>query len=165
MDKYWDIGTKGCSFHLFESKKLHSDLTALRIKSLRDPSIFLLLIYSYLADRYQRVSIGDYLSELLANGLGIPQGFVLGPLLFSLYINDIPSRLRSAMHHMFADDVQLYSSFPANEIDESVRKLNEDLLAVGKWANENSLVLNASKSQAIVFSEWCGCCCSSGRIE
>lgn len=111
------------------------------------------MIRHYLSERFQCVSIGEYLSDPLLLGLGIPRGTVLGPLLFSLYINDLPSRLTCADHHMFADDVKLFESFPVEDIVESVQKLNEDLLSVSRWAQENFLTLNASKSQAIIFVE------------
>ena len=54
---------------------------------------------------------------------------------------------------MFADDVQLFESFPIEDIVEAVRRMNEDLLSVSRWAQENSLVLNAKKPQAIIFVE------------
>lgn len=111
------------------------------------------LISSYLSDRFQCVSIGDFVSEPLCNRAGIPQGSVLGPLLFLMYINDLPSCLRAVVHHIFADDVQLFYSFERNCLNESVFKMNQDLYEVNRWARENFLTLNAKKSQAIVFSE------------
>lgn len=111
------------------------------------------LIGSYLADRFQCVSIGDHVSEPLLNEAGIPQGSVLGPLLFSLYINDLPACLKAVDHHMFADDVQLFYSFERGRSNEAVFRMNQDLYEVSRWAHENFLSLNAKKSQAIVFSE------------
>lgn len=111
------------------------------------------LVASYLSDRFQCVSIGDYVSGPLLNRTGIPQGSVLGPLLFSMYINDLPACLKTVGHHLFADDVQLHHSFRRGSVNEAVFVVNQDLYAVSRWARSNFLTLNAKKSQAIVFSE------------
>lgn len=111
------------------------------------------LIRCYLSDRFQCVCIDGHFSELAGISAGIPQGSVLGPLLFSMYINDLPSCLRSTSHHMFADDVQLMYSGPKSAVNEAVFRVNQDLYAVSRWARQNSLKLNAKKSQAIVFED------------
>lgn len=111
------------------------------------------LIRSYLSERYQCVNIGDHLSEPLITTAGIPQGSVLGPLLFSLYINDLPRCLKSVNYHVFADDVQLFLSFKKGTLNEAVFRMNQNLYEVSRWARDNSLSLNAKKSQVIIFSE------------
>lgn len=111
------------------------------------------LIADYLSDRFQCVSIGDHVSGPMLNRTGVPQGSVLGPLVFSMYINDLPACLRSVDHHLFADDVQLFRSFERGHINEAVFTMNQDLYEVSRWASSNFLSLNAKKSQAIVFSE------------
>ncbi|XP_075162813.1 uncharacterized protein LOC142235443 [Haematobia irritans] len=66
------------------------------------------LISSYLSDRYQYVRIGDRQSQVRLVNRGVPQGSILGPLLFSLYSNDLPTQVRHCRMRMYADDVQLY---------------------------------------------------------
>ncbi|XP_075150937.1 uncharacterized protein LOC142225047 [Haematobia irritans] len=81
------------------------------------------LIYSYLSERAQLVSVGDKMSGLLSTSKGVPQGSILGPLLFILYINDLPDVLRSCSVHMYADDVQLYHS--STDISQCKAELNK----------------------------------------
>lgn len=109
------------------------------------------LIRSYLTCRSQAVVIGDVFSEFLPTSKGVPQGSVLGPLLFSLFINDMPGSLKFMVSHLFADDVQTYKVFSSVHMHDSVKQINEDVRAVDDWAAENQLLLNADKTQAIVF--------------
>lgn len=83
---------------------------------------------------------------------GVPLGTILGPLLFSLFINSIPDELKHMMYHIFADDVQIYKSFKQEDSITSLVEINKDLRAIQSWAFENKLNLNVAKTQAIAIS-------------
>ena len=103
------------------------------------------LFESYLSNREQQCSINEQLSSKKTITCGVPQGSILGPLLFLLYINDLPECLRSTPPCMYADDTQIFSSsYDANEL---VIKLNSDLAHVRNWLIENKLQLHPSKSK------------------
>lgn len=108
------------------------------------------LLGSYLSGRLQFVSSDGGDSSCLPVLSGVPQGSVLGPLLFSLFINDLPDGLRSS-YHMYADDVQLYSGFSPSQLRDGISSINNDLGLIHRWACDNQLGLNAGKSQAIVI--------------
>lgn len=111
-----------------------------------------LLIKSYLSLRCQIVEIDGNQSRPIHIISGVPQGSVLGPLLFSLFINDLPSVLKICMIHMFADDVQLYFCSTNIGIDEMVRLINADLKNVSLWSLNNLLPINSSKTKAMFIS-------------
>ena len=105
---------------------------------------------SYLTNREQLVSINDTLSSKLPVKCGVPQGSVLGPILFLLYINDIANSYNSRSKcFLFADDTSLFSS--AKNIHELETTLNEDLCNIQEWLLCNKLSLNVSKSNCVIF--------------
>lgn len=110
-----------------------------------------MLIRSYLSRRSQSVSINDKLSTPLYTLRGVPQGSILGPLLYSIYSNDIPNQIQFCKIHMYADDVQLYLSSPIDRISECVDRLNNDLESVNNWARANGLTLNPRKSKCMII--------------
>ncbi|XP_075162815.1 uncharacterized protein LOC142235445 [Haematobia irritans] len=107
------------------------------------------LLYSYVDNRSQRVHSHGKVSETLVLKRGVPQGSILGPLLFCLYINDLPDILDNSKMHIYADDVQLYRSSHVSEINECVRKINSDLVKINNWAEVNKLCINPRKSKCI----------------
>lgn len=112
------------------------------------------LIESYLIHRSQAVFCNGILSTFQNIGSGVPQGSILGPLLFSLFINNLPLVLEHCSIHLFADDVQIY--FCSDSVfDLSVirNKINKDLSNIYKWSQHNLLPINQSKTKAIIFSK------------
>jgi len=108
-----------------------------------------LLIRSYLSDRFQQVSAGSKSSGFLQVRKGVPQGSVLGPFLFSVYVNDIPKVLKNCKIHIYADDIQLYLPCNIANLVEGSRKLNEDLEKVSAWVEKNKLTINPQKSKCL----------------
>ena len=91
----------------------------------------LLLLKNYLKNRKQRVVLNGQTSEWRKINSGLPQGSVLGPLLFLIYINDLPDGITSICK-IFADDTYLFSK--VQEINRSANELNCDLEKVSNWA-------------------------------
>mgnify|MGYP002716484922 CR=1 FL=1 len=106
---------------------------------------------SYLTDRQQRVVVEDNHSPWKRVTCGVPQGSVLGPLLFSLYINDLPQRITFSKYHMYADDVQCYISSPTKDIAKVYSNLSTDIKAICTWSSKNGLKINAMKSKFIII--------------
>ena len=107
------------------------------------------LMQSYLSGRTQSVEIGDYLSPPVNLTTGVPQGSILGPLLFSLYMAPLEEKLKveGVQFHFYADDTQIYLSFPAAECSQSLRYFADVLAQVHKWFTNNRLTLNADKTE------------------
>ena len=97
---------------------------------------------SYLANRRQRVNLDGNLSTYRDIQYGVPQGSVLGPILFSIYINTLPRDIDVDLH-MFADDTVLFATDPL--------VLQENLSITYDWCCRNTLTLNTKKTQWMVF--------------
>ena len=92
---------------------------------------------SYLSNRNQYVSINGYESGLAAINCGVPQGSVLGPLLFLLYINDLNQAIKFCKVHHFADDTNLLCL--SNSIKKLNKQVNADLKHLVNWLNVNKI--------------------------
>ncbi|CAH1230673.1 VKORC1L1 [Branchiostoma lanceolatum] len=104
---------------------------------------------SYLTDRFQCVDIQNKLSALSRVTCGVPQGSVLGPLLFCIYTNDLPKVVRKCSIHMYADDTVIYYS--ASLLNECEDAVSEDMRRAANWFKENRLSLHPDKTKSMVF--------------
>ena len=107
---------------------------------------------NYLRNRQQRVVLNGITSDWKDIEAGVPQGSVLGPLLFLVYINDLPDNISSEMR-LFADDSSLFTR--VGEIKNTQEKLERDLNFVTNWAHQWKMVFNPDLTKQaieIVFS-------------
>ena len=104
---------------------------------------------SYLHDRSQKCFVNNLLSDYCTLLCGIPQGTILGPLLFLIYINDLPNCLEHSKPRMYADDTHL--TFASNNVEDMNLYLNQDLAKVNEWLVTNKLTLNQSKTEFMLI--------------
>ena len=106
-------------------------------------------VRSFLSGRTQPVKVDDFFSKWVDVKSGIPQGSVLGPLLFVVFINDLPDKLKYSICKMFADDCTIFSRLN----QENVNKLQVDLTNLERWSKKWQLPFNPSKCKVIHFSK------------
>lgn len=109
----------------------------------------LCLLKNYLTDRAQLVKIGNHKSNSLSISTGVPQGTILGPLLFIVYINDLLSLVPENCIVSYADDTVILSSDTTWQKTEE--KMNKYLLEVNNWIALNELSLNATKTVYMAY--------------
>ena len=105
---------------------------------------------SYLSDRNMSVCFNNHLSKSRVVLAGVPQGSILGPLLFLLYVNDLFNIPISSKIDLYADDSTIHFSGQSVEYVNDV--LNQDLTLIASWSKYNSLELNYTKSKCMLIS-------------
>ncbi len=105
---------------------------------------------SYLENRLQSIKIGRTVSDPMMVSCGIPQGSILGQLLFVMYVNDFPLHMTKTTLYLYADDMALVAS--GSSVSEIEMKLNHDLSTAKKWLEANKLSLNVLKTKVMLFS-------------
>ena len=104
---------------------------------------------SYLNKRKQRVFVNGNISDIMSITSGVPQGSILGPLLFLIYINDFTQSSDFFSMRLFADDTSLTAS--AKNIDELLFEINKELPNIYDWLCANKLTLNLRKTKHLIF--------------
>ena len=107
------------------------------------------LIRSYLSNRQQRVKINSSFSDWKEIKIGVPQGSVLGPLLFNVFINDIFWFTNRTKICNYADDTTIFACHP--DLDNIIKQLEEDSTVIVKWFSDNFLKLNDDKCHLMIF--------------
>ena len=108
-------------------------------------------ILSYLLDRKQKVKTDLGESRWITIKNGVPQGSILGPLLFLVLVSDLYKSVCNGKYHMYADDTQLYYTCKVNQISSVINKINIDLKNVQLFSDNNCLKLNTGKSNFIII--------------
>ena len=106
-------------------------------------------LYSYLHERKQCVVLNNTKSSYMSVRAGVPQGSVLGPLLFLIYINDISDNL-SCLTRLFADDSSLSSS--STDLNLIETEINSNLDRLHQWAKDWLVIFNPNKTDAMLFT-------------
>jgi hypothetical protein len=107
---------------------------------------------SYLSERFQQVSVNNTLSDPVLLSCGVPQGSVLGPVLFTLYTSPLSHIIQKhqVKHHFYADDTQLQNSAIPENISSLLQSTSNCFSDIQNWMTCNKLQLNADKTEAML---------------
>ena len=105
---------------------------------------------NYLSNRKQYVTYNSIKSTTEKINCGVPQGSILGPLLFLIYINDLSTVSKACMSILFADDTNMF--FTGRDLQTMTKVINEELINVQEWLHCNKLSLNVLKTHYIIFT-------------
>ena len=132
---------------------IHSTLLSRLHKSFGISGLALSWLQSYLSNRSQSVCIGQFSSDTAPLTTGVPQGSVLGPILFSTYISPIAQIVanHSLLHQQYADDTQLFVAIDSRDPQQNISLLQNCLTDLRQWLSHNGLCFNPSKSDAVIF--------------
>ena len=154
------LDNKQCSFLLFLDLSAafdtidHSILLSILHEKYNVNNMVLQWFQSYLKNRSCKVNIGKSFSEGLMLLFGVPQGSILGPILFILYISDIEyiAKCHGFRIHVYADDTQLYIAFEKCNILSTISDIEQCLREIKCWMSHNFLKINEDKTKLLMIS-------------
>ena len=112
---------------------------------------FLYWIFNYLTDRRHFAQIDSSISNILITSFGVPQGSILGPILFNLCLADMANIL--SLHCIvYADDATICKSCRANEVTKCSREPENELKLLEQWSKNANLIFNCKKTKSMLFS-------------
>ena len=113
----------------------------------------LLWILSYLSNRQQFVQVNDKQSRLKDVLFGVPQGSILGLVIFNLYANDMQDCLKDGSTcFQYADDTTVLLHAPPKDLKDCVNRMNNTLLSIESWAADSNLLLNETKTKQMLVT-------------
>ena len=108
---------------------------------------------SYLSSRKQFVQVNDKQSNMADVGFGVPQGSILGPVLFNLYVNDLEDCLQESCNCLqYADDTTIYQHSAPKNLNSCIQAMNENLQSIESWACRSNLLLNEKKTKQMLVT-------------
>ena len=149
VDKGGSVGT----IYLDLSKAFDSvdhQILSLKLRSLGFRLSSICWFESYLNNHTQCTKVNDTLSKPMINECGVPQGSILGPLLFICYVNDMPYHLTHSRAFLYADDAAIIVKNPS--VDLITERLQCDLNKLKRWFDANKLCLNIKKTKSMLLS-------------
>ena len=113
---------------------------------------YLPLFIDYMSDRKQYVNIDGYHSSTRSINLGVPQGSILGPVLFLVFINDLPASLGNTIADIYADDTTISYATDYKVAPQDVNDgLQSDLDMIKEWSDNNKMILNETKTKTMLI--------------